>query len=269
MAAPRVTVAVPSLDQGRFIGQALESIFAQGVEVEVFVMDAGSNDGTLSVIGRYQDRLAGWRSHPDAGQAAAINEGIARGTAPYVCWLNSDDWWLPGALPKLIAALEQPVAPGQNVAPAKNVAPTQAGAQSPPFAFGRVSNYDDETGHTRANLEVHPFRERLFAQFCTVAQPATLIRRSAWEAVGGLDETLHLAMDYDLWWRLYRQGGRPAFVDAQLAMNRRYRETKTTSQRRAHYDEAIAVVRKHYGRVPIKWYLAQPFAVWLRSRIGR
>ena len=257
MAVPRVTVAVPSLDQGRFIGQCLESIFAQGVEVEVFVMDAGSNDGTLSVIGQWRERLAGWRSHPDAGQAAAINEGIARGTAPYVCWLNSDDWWLPGALPKLIQALEQPATPAE------------PGAQSPPFAFGRVSNYEEETGRTRANLEVHPFREKLFAQFCTVAQPATLIRRSAWEAVGGLDETLHFAMDYDLWWKLYRKGGRPAFVDAQLAMNRRHPETKTTSQRRAHYDEAIAVVRKHYGRVPIKWYLAQPFAVWLRSKIGR
>lgn len=249
MAAPRVTVAVPSLDQGRFLGHALESIFAQGVDVEVFVMDAGSDDGTLAVIGKWQDRLAGWRSHPDDGQAAAINEGISRGTAPYVCWLNSDDWWLPGALPKLIEALE---------------ADTRA-----PFAFGRVSNYDDETGRTRANLEVHPFRERLFAQFCTVAQPATLIRRSAWEAAGGLDESLHFAMDYDLWWRLYRQFGIPAFVDAPLAMNRRYRETKTTAKRREHYDEAIAVVRKHYGRVPMKWYLAQPFSVWLRSKIGR
>lgn len=249
MAAPRVTVAVPSFNQGRFLGQCLESIFAQGVDVEVFVMDAGSNDGTLAVIGKWQDRLAGWRSAPDAGQAAAINEGIARGSAPYVCWLNSDDWWLPGAVGKLVQGLEADSAA--------------------PFAFGRVSNFDDETGRTRANLEVHPFREKLFAQFCTVAQPATLIRRSAWEAVRGLDESLHFAMDYDLWWRLYRQGGKPAFVDAQLAMNRRYPQTKTTSQRRAHYDEAIAVVRKHYGRVPIKWYLAQPFAVWLRSMLRR
>lgn len=251
MAPPRVTVAVPSFNQGRFLEQALVSVFSQGMDVEVFVMDGGSDDGTLAVLGRWQDRLAGWRSHPDAGQAAAINEGIARGTAPYVCWLNSDDWWLPGALGKLIDALEPP------------------GAQSPPFAYGRVWNYDDATGRTRRNLEVHPFRERLFAQLCTVAQPATLIRRTAWEAVGGLDESLHFAMDYDLWWRLYRKLGMPAFVDEPLAMNRRHRETKTTSGRREHYDEAIGVVRKHYGRVPLKWYLAQPFAVWLRSKIRR
>jgi glycosyltransferase involved in cell wall biosynthesis len=254
-AAPRVTVAVPSYNQGRFLGHALESIFAQDVPVEVFVLDAGSSDETLDVIRRYEGRLAGWRSDRDDGQGAAINEGIARGSAPYVAWLNSDDWYLPGALKRLIEALERP-------------GTTNAGGQ-PPFAYGRVWNYDEDGMHRRRNLEVHPFHEWLFAQFCTVSQPATLIRRSAWEAVGGLDASLHLVMDYDLWWRLYRRFGRPAFVDAHLAANRRHRATKTTSRRRQHYDEAIAVVRRHYGRVPLKWYLAQPFSVWLRSRIGR
>jgi len=247
--APRVTVAVPSLDHARFLGRTLESIFAQDVEVEVFVMDAGSDDGTLGVIRHFQPRLAGWRSHPDAGQAAAVNEGIARGTAPYVCWLNSDDWWHDGALAKLIAALDRD--------------------EGAPFAYGRVCNFDDDTGRTRMNLEVWPFNEALFARFCTVAQPATLIRRSAWEAVGGLDESLQLAMDYDLWWRLYRRCGKPAFTRDVLATNRRHVETKTTSRRREHYDEAIAVVKRHYGRVPLKWYLSQPFTVWLRSKLKR
>jgi glycosyltransferase involved in cell wall biosynthesis len=247
--APRVTVAVPSLNHARFLERTLESIFAQGIEVEVFVMDAGSDDGTLGVIGRFQSRLAGWRSSPDAGQAAAINEGIARGSAPYVCWLNSDDWWREGALARLVECLER--------------------HPNAPFAYGRACNFDDATGRTRMNLEVWPFREWLFARFCTVAQPATLVRRSAWEAVGGLDESLHLAMDYDLWWRLYKRFGRPPFMHHVLAMNRRHAGTKTTSRRQEHYDEAIAVVKRHYGRVPLKWYLAQPFSVWLRSKIGR
>jgi glycosyltransferase involved in cell wall biosynthesis len=248
-APARVTIAVPSFNQGRFLAQALESIFAQGVAAEVFVLDAGSTDGSLDVIRRFEPRLAGWRSHSDAGQAAAINEGIARGSAPYVAWLNSDDWYLAEALPKLIHALDR-------------------NAEAP-FAYGRVWNYDDARGERRRNLEVHPFHEWLFAQFCTVSQPATLIRRSAWEAVGGLDTTLNTAMDYDLWWKLYRRFGKPCFVEDHLAMNRRHRETKTTSRRRQHYDEAIGVVRRHYGRVPLKWYLAQPFAVWFRSKIGK
>ena len=69
-------------------------------------MDGGSDDETLAVLDRWKERLAGWRSHADGGQSEAINEGIARGRAPYVCWLNSDDWLLPQGLSRLLRALE-------------------------------------------------------------------------------------------------------------------------------------------------------------------
>lgn len=246
---PVVTVAVPSYNQGRYLATALESIFAQEVPVEVFVLDAGSTDGSLDVIREWEPRLAGWRSHPDAGQAAAVNEGIARGRAPYVCWLNSDDWWLRGGLRHLLHALE--------------------GEPGAPMAYGRVWNHVERTGRRQRNIEVWPFSERMLAQFCIIAQPATLVRRSAWEEVGGLDESLHLAMDYDLWWRLYRKFGPPRFVDEHVAVNRRHGGTKTSTQRREHYREAMAVVRRHYGRVPLKWWLAQPQAIWYRTLVGR
>jgi GT2 family glycosyltransferase len=248
-AAPRVTVAVPSCNQGRYLANALESIFTQEIPVEVFVVDAGSTDDSLDVIRRFESRLAGWRSHADAGQSAAVNEGIAKGHAPYVCWLNSDDWLLPGALARLLDELEQ--------------------SPDAPMAYGRIWNHVEATGQRRRNFEVHPFSERLMAQFNIVAQPATLIRRSCWEAVGGVDESLHMAMDYDLWWRLFKRFGPPRFVDAHLAVNRRHADTKTSKQRRLHYREAMAVVRKHHGRVPLKWWLAQPVMVWYRALIGR
>lgn len=246
---PVVTVAVPSFNQGRYLEAALASLFAQGLPVEVFVADGGSTDDSLAVIRRWEDRLLGWRSHPDAGQAAAINEGISRGRAPFVCWLNSDDWLLPGGMRLLQGALERH--------------PDAA------MAYGRVWNHVEATGKRRRNFEVHPFSERLMAQFNIVAQPATLIRRTAWEAVGGVDASLHMAMDYDLWWKLFKRFGVPQFVDAPVAVNRRHAETKTSTQRGLHYREAMAVVRKHHGRVPLKWWLAQPFMVWYRSLAGR
>lgn len=246
---PVVTVTVPSFNQGRYLDEALASLYSQGVPIEVYVADAGSTDDSLTVIRRWEDRLLAWRSHRDAGQAAAVNEGIRCGTAPYVCWLNSDDWLLPGGLAALLDALErQPQAP---------------------MAYGKVWNHVQATGRRRRNLEVHPFSERLMAQFNIIAQPATLIRRTAWEAVGGLDESLHMAMDYDMWWRLFKQFGPPCFVDKHVAVNRRHGETKTSSKRGLHYREAISVVRKHYGRVPLKWWLAQPIMVWYRSVVRR
>ena len=249
MDAPRVTVAVPSYNQGRYLDKALDSIFAQNLAVEVFVADGGSTDGSVDIIRRWEPRLLGWRSHADAGQAAAVNEGIAQGSAPYVCWLNSDDWLLPGGLRLLHGALED--------------------SSTSPMAYGRVWNYDEGSARQRRNLEVRAFSEGLLAQFNIIAQPATLVRRPAWEAVGGLDPALRMAMDYDLWWKIYKRFGTPRFVDAHVAVNRRHSETKTRLQRRLHYQEAMDVVRRHHGRVPIKWWLAQPIAVWYRSWLGR
>lgn len=239
-----VTIAVPSFNHGRFLDEALGSLFAQDVPIEVFVADGGSTDNSLEVIARWAPRLAGWRSHRDAGQSAAINESIARGAAPYVGWLNSDDLLLPGALGALVTALER--------------------ESKAPMAYGRALTRTEATGRTRP-VWVERFDEARLARRCIVSQPATLIRRSAWEAVGGVDEHLEMAMDYDLWWRLWKAEGAFAFVDRDLAVTRLHAGTKTRNFRARHYDEAMAIVQRHYGRVPAKWYLWRPYAVWLRS----
>lgn len=244
MVAPIVTIAVPSFNQGRFLEQALASIFEQDLAVEVFVADGGSTDNSLDILRQQSDRLTGWRSHIDQGQAAAINECIAKGRAPYVCWLNSDDCLVKGGLQRLINALElKPTAPA---------------------AYGKVWNYVEAT-NTRIPVWVERFSERRLALRCIVSQPGTLVRRSAWQAVGGLDERLRMVMDYDLWWRLYKSFAPLEFVDEFVALNRDHIDTKTNTQRQLHYREAMQIVRKHHGRVPLKWWLAQPYAVWWKS----
>jgi GT2 family glycosyltransferase len=137
-----------------------------------------------------------------------------------------------------------------------------------PAVYGKALNVVEKTGR-RYPVWVEPFNERRLALRNTISQPATLIRRSAWEAIGGCDSSLHMAMDYDLWWRLYKNAGPLHFVDACVAVNRVHEETKTKTQRRRHYREAMAVVRKHHGSVPLKWWLAQPYAVWFKALTAR
>lgn len=224
----------------------MSSIFQQQVPVEVFVLDGGSADNSVDVIRKWESKLAGWRSHSDDGQASAINEGIALGNAPFVCWLNSDDWFLPGGLSTLLSELEA--------------------CPEAPAVYGRTWNVVQKTGK-RTSTWVEPFEQSRLALRCIISQPGTLIRRSAWEAVGGIDSQLHMAMDYDLWWRLYKRIGALHFVDEFVGVNRDHESTKTKTFRRRHYQEAIAVVSKYNGKVPLKWWLAQPYAVWFKSII--
>lgn len=248
MTDPIVTIAVPSYNQGQYLEAALASIFEQDMPVEVFVLDGGSTDNTLAVIEKWAPRLSGWRSNPDDGQGAAINEGIASGTAPFVCWLNSDDYYLPGALEKLVASLE---------------AHPQAAT-----AYGRTFNLSQQSGSLKPAW-VEPFDARRLALRCIVSQPGTLIRRSAWEHIGGLDATLQMVMDYDLWWRLFLAFGPLQFVPEAVAVNRDHDATKTNTRRFKHYSEAIGIVRKHNGTVPLKWWLAQPYAVWYKTLVNK
>jgi glycosyltransferase involved in cell wall biosynthesis len=245
MTIPLVTIAVPSFNQGRYLDQALASIFEQDVPVEVFVMDGGSTDGSVDIIRKWEHRLAGWRSHRDDGQAAAINEGIARGSAPYVAFLNSDDLYLAGGLNHMLRALAHEV-------------------PDAPAVYGRAWNIVEKSGK-RYPVWVEPFSERRLATRCIISQPATLIRRSAWDTVGGVDPDLHMVMDYDLWWRLFKAFGPLHFLPEFVAVNREHEMTKTRTLRRLHYSEAIRIVRKHHGHVPLKWWIAQPYAVWYKS----
>lgn len=240
---PLCTVAVPSLNQGAFLERTLQSVFEQDVPVEVMLMDGGSTDSSRDVIDRWRPHLAFVRSQRDAGQADAVNEGIALGSAPFVCWLNSDDSFEPGALRALSDALiSRPDAPA---------------------AFGRARVVDSRD-RNRGLYPTGKFDIKRLARFCFIAQPASLIRRSAWQAVGGLDTSLSLAFDFDLWWRLYRWGGPLVFVDRVVARTRMHLDTKTVRHPLLHYRESFRVLKGHYGRVPLTWYAKAPLSIGWR-----
>ena len=71
-----VSIVTPSLNQGRFLRDTIESVLSQEyARLEYIVMDGGSTDDTLDVLHSYGDRLT-WHSAPDLGQADAVNSGF-------------------------------------------------------------------------------------------------------------------------------------------------------------------------------------------------
>jgi glycosyltransferase involved in cell wall biosynthesis len=245
--SPLVTIAVPSYNQGGFLNDTLESIFKADVPVEVFVMDAGSTDHSVEVIEKWAPKLSGWRSHTDSGQAAAINEGISQGSAPYVCWLNSDDFFYPGGLKSLLSSLVSD--PGKA------------------YTYGKCWTVN-VSGKKLAPYLTMGFSPRIFANFCFIAQPATLMTRVAWEQAGGLRETMQMAFDYDLWWRLHNTNGAPLYCREFVAATRKHGDTKTANGLDLHYEESMALVKEHWGRIPVKWRIALPFMRAVRKIVG-
>lgn len=244
MNEPLVTVVIPSLNQAEYLPAAIESALSQSIATEVFVMDGGSTDDSVSVIESHAGYLAGWISEPDGGQSASINKGIALGTAPFVTWLNSDDTLEENGLANLHECLSR--------------------APAAPAAYGRAIHINGN-GRKVGTYRTFDFSERLLANYCLICQPATLIRRSCWADLGGLDEDLHLALDYDLWWRLYKKFGPLAYDQRVCAANRQHAETKTQNNASSHYEESMRVVKKYYGSVPLKWHLLKPIMPLIRS----
>jgi glycosyltransferase involved in cell wall biosynthesis len=99
-AKPLVSIITPSFNQGVFIEATIQSVLTQDYpNLEYWVIDGGSQDGSLDIIHKYADRLTGFVSEPDDGQADAINKGFRLAQGEIIAWINSDDLYRPHAIP--------------------------------------------------------------------------------------------------------------------------------------------------------------------------
>lgn len=191
---PKVTIVTPSFNQGWALEQTLRSVLLQDYPcLDYIVMDGGSSDNSLEVIRKYEPWLSHWQSEPDGGQSAAINEGFRRANTEWVAWINSDDYYMPGALQRL----------GQKAAEVPADCVVIAG---PCDRVDRDCNWIMCTPPKMPAVWPDSWILKPNVSMGLFYQPATLIRRSAFWEIGGLRERLHYGMDYDLWIRLSRIG---------------------------------------------------------------
>ena len=225
---PLVTVVTPSYNQGRFIAATIESVLSQDYpHVEYIIMDGGSTDDTAAVVQRYAGRLT-FVSEPDRGQSHAINKGFARARGAYVAWLNSDDVFLPGAIAHAVAALRDH--------------PNAGAVYGEGFQIDEAGNVISRFAVTqRFNLW------KLLNLSDYILQQTVFFRRSVFDDVGLLDESLHYGMDWDV---LMRIGLRYplVYVPHEMGAIREYPTAKSFAGGAKRARELAAIMRRHTGK---------------------
>lgn len=204
---PKLSVVIPSYNQGHFIERTIKSIVDQGYpNLELILMDGGSTDETMSIVERYRNHFAHIQSAKDGGQSAAIADGFARATGDYISWLNSDDTYSPGAL----------LSVGRSLAARPNVE----------FIYGNMNLIDADDNVIAHKRSVDFVLGVMKYAFLTVPQMSAFWRRSLYQRVGGVDPSLRFCMDYDLFVRMAQQSA-PVRIGVDIGNFRLHGESKT------------------------------------------
>lgn len=229
---PKISIVTPSFKQAGFIERTIKSVLNQNYpNLEYFVQDGGSLDGTKEILNRYADKLTGWESRPDNGQSQAINLGLAKTSGDIMAWLNSDDILLPGSMTY--------VADYFNRHPEVDV------------VYGHrilIDENDQQIG--RWMLPRHDDDVLSWADY--IPQETMFWRRSIWEKAGGqIDETFRFAMDWDLIIRFRDAGARFACLPRFLGGFRIHMQQKTSAEISGIGIREMTRIRERVlGRVP-------------------
>lgn len=213
---PRITVVTPSFNQGQFLEATIRSILLQGYpDLEYFVLDGGSTDGSVAIIKRYAPWLSHWVSEPDGGQSAAIDRGLRRGSGLFATWINSDDMLCRDALVSHASRI------------GFNPKVVYAGFCLHIDANDRLLKMHRGRIHTFEDLLRIRMMWRAPGQRGHLVQPEVLFPLQLALDVGGLNPDNHRTMDYELWGRLLLAGARFEYTDIPFGTFRLHEEQKT------------------------------------------
>ncbi len=167
------------------MARAIMSVLCQTfTNYEIMVVDDGSSDETTETLPRFQSRITLLTHGKNQGVSAARNTGIRASMAPFIAFLDSDDYWLPNKLMEQMAFFE--------------ANPKAVACQTQELWIRNGQRVNPRIKHLKRGGEIFEASLKL----CLVSPSAVMIRRSLFSEVGLFDETLPVCEDYDLWLRI-------------------------------------------------------------------
>lgn len=205
-----VSVVIPCYNAGAYLAEAIASVRAQRRPAdEIIVVDDCSTDGSAERAASLGARCL--TTGQNSGPSRARNLGVQAAQGDVVAFLDADDWWEPGHIAAVAGLLER--------------FPEAAVA----FSMARAS---DDAGRQSARLIPESQPTDVF-WICIhnniVPQLGAAVRRKAFLAVGGYNESMRYSEDYDLWLRLARRW--PFVCTYEVTANHRAHDAQVSQRR--------------------------------------
>lgn len=174
---PLVSIVTPSYNQGVFIEDNIRSVLNQDYQnIEHIILDGNSEDRTIDILKRYDDRLT-WISEEDKGQASAINKGFKLANGAIIGSLNSDDVLFHK---KVVNKIVETFLQVSNV----------------DVCYGNVAILNKNNEILRVKCASDFNYSRLFRRKCFIPQPGSFFKRKIVRE-NKLEAKLNFAFDYE------------------------------------------------------------------------
>jgi glycosyltransferase involved in cell wall biosynthesis len=194
------SIVTPTFNRGDFIEKNILSIKNQDYPlIEHIVIDGLSTDGTVDILKKYEGTYnLRWISEKDKGCADAMNKGFAMATGDIVCWLDSDDIYLPGTIRQVVNMFE--------VKPQIDA------------LFGNILVADEGGDIISYDKKAHVNVDALLYNGMTMSPQATFWRKELHQKVGGLDDSYLRCSDHDFFIRLCLAGAKFHHINRYLSV---------------------------------------------------
>jgi glycosyltransferase involved in cell wall biosynthesis len=230
---PRIALVTPVFNSGKYIEQTIRSVLAQGYpNLDYFIVDGGSTDGTLDIIRKYESQISGWISEPDNGMYDALNKGFARTSGEIMSWISGTDQYHVGGL-SVVASVFRDLPEVK-------------------WITGRPTWFN-EGGLPIKVLDIQRWSRGRYLAGANryIQQESTFWRRSLWEKAGGYaDASRRMSSDVELWARFFRHA-QIYSVDALIGGFRLHRDSLVLSNWEACNQIADEIIDAEVNGAPV------------------
>ncbi len=182
-----ISVVIPTFNRKSSLERAIQSVLNQTFkDWELIIVDDGSNDTSWEIVQKFQDQRIHYAYQQHRGASSARNTGIQLAHFPWICFLDSDDYWLPQKLQKQTEGL--------------NTNPTYLLSYTDEIWIRRGKRVNPKKIHQKYGGWIY----HRCLPLCIISPSSVMVNYQIFEREGLFDETLPVCEDYELWLRICR-----------------------------------------------------------------